>query len=137
MQYSLVQARILEEHRIEGGIHQRGQNLWLYDESCLEDKRVITAVPHLKSQTNTLISFEGWHDQSHRTQLTDLTSLAKTVFSVRNKLPATSALSKKKINGEEDEKIKFDPKIIPPRKSYSRHFEIVIALKKFTISSFK
>ena len=64
-------------------------------------------------------------------------ALAKTVFSVRNKLPATSALSKKKINGEEDEKIKFDPKIIPPRKSYSRHFEIVIALKKFTISSFK
>jgi hypothetical protein len=24
-------------------------------------------VPHLKSQTNTLISFEGWYDQSHRT----------------------------------------------------------------------
>jgi hypothetical protein len=43
----------------------------------------------------------------------------------------------KKINDEEDEKIKFDPKIIPPRKSYSRHFEIVIALKKFIISSSK
>ena len=31
--------------------------------------------------------------------------LANTVFPVRNKLSVTSALSKKKINGEEDEKI--------------------------------
>ena len=31
--------------------------------------------------------------------------LVKTVFSVWNKLPATSAVSKKKFNGEEDQKI--------------------------------
>jgi hypothetical protein len=35
---------------------------------------------------------------------------------------------KKKINSEEDEKIYFDPKIICPRKSYGRHFEIIIEL---------
>jgi hypothetical protein len=49
--------------------------------------------------------------------------------------PATSALSKKNNNGEEDEKILFDPKN-DSLKSYGRHFEIVIELKKFTISSF-
>ena len=37
--------------------------------------------------------------------------LAKTVFSVPNKLPAISALLKK-FNVKEDEKIKFYPKII-------------------------
>ena len=46
---------------------------------------------------------------------------------------------KKKINGEEDEKILFDPNIPPPSppNSYGRHFKIINELKKFTISSFK
>ena len=50
--------------------------------------------------------------------------LAKTFFSVRDKLPATSALSKKKITAK---KMKRFNLIQPPSgKSYDRHFEIII-----------
>ena len=48
--------------------------------------------------------------------------LNKTVFSFRNKLPTTSALSKKKIMQKNTKRF---------------HFEIVIELKKFTICSLK
>ena len=52
------------------------------------------------------------------------THLAKTFFSVRDKLPATSALSKKKITAK---KMKRFNLIQPPSgKSYDRHFEIII-----------
>jgi hypothetical protein len=37
-------------------------------------------------------------------------------------------VEQKEFNGEEDEKIYFDPKIIDPRISYGRHFEIIIEL---------
>jgi hypothetical protein len=37
-------------------------------------------------------------------------------------------VEQKEFNGEEDEKIYFDPKIIAPRISYGRHFEIIIEL---------
>ena len=57
--------------------------------------------------------------------------LAKTAFFSTVQLPAASALSKKKVlknNDEEDERIKFDPKITAHRKSYGRYFEIIIEL---------
>jgi hypothetical protein len=75
----------LHDH-VEGGIHQRGQNLWLYAESYLEDKRVTTAVPHLNmsyhfyaDDTQLYLVFEpleNWIDISKRLEdcLTDISS---------------------------------------------------------------
>jgi len=52
-------------------------------------------------------------------------SSSQDSLSVRNKLPATSTMSKKKLMAKKMKRFYLIQKIIP-RKSYGLHFEIVI-----------